>query len=41
MLGKNKNNDEYNYTTYNDNKDASFIYIGYFLLGLFLLAIFI
>tara|TARA_B100000214_G_C23677932_1_gene494998 strand:- start:436 stop:561 length:126 start_codon:yes stop_codon:yes gene_type:complete len=39
MLGKNKDNYEYNYTQYNDNKDAAFIYIGYILLGIFLLAI--
>ena len=41
MLGKNKNNDEYNYARYNDNSDSPFIYLGYIFLGLFLLAIFL
>ena len=45
MLGKNKDKNEYkneyNYTRYNDNSDSPIIYVGYFLLGIFLLAIFI
>ena len=41
MLGKNNDKDEHNYARYNDNSDNPIIYVGYLLLGIFLLAIFL